>query len=120
MGVCMLPKSPDDANKREIAPHQRHEAKSDVFDQQEDQWAVLRHEVEMEDMKQKHEQIRLGRGQRDTEEDAITPQSSVYLQQQTQHHVDIVVAGVGGGGMNAVNRMISMGVRGVRFISMNT
>jgi cell division protein FtsZ len=116
MGVCMLPMSPDDANKREIAPHQR----SDVFDQQEDQWAVLRHEVEVEDMKQKHEQIRLGRGQRDTEEDAISPQSSVYLQQQTQHHVDIVVAGVGGGGMNAVNRMISTGVRGVRFISMNT
>ena len=31
-----------------------------------------------------------------------------------------MVAGVGGGGMNAVNRMISMGVRGVRFIAMNT
>ena len=120
MGVCMLPMSPDDANRREIAPHQRHEAKSNVFDQQEDQWAVLRHEVEVEDMKQKHEQIRLGRGQRDTEEDVITPQSPVYPQQQTQHHVDIVVAGVGGGGMNAVNRMISTGVRGVRFISMNT
>ncbi|HCP74744.1 MAG TPA: cell division protein FtsZ, partial [Ktedonobacter sp.] len=36
------------------------------------------------------------------------------------HHVDIVVAGVGGGGVNAVNRMISARVRGVRFIAMNT
>lgn len=85
-----------------------------------DQWAVLRHEVEVEDMKQEHEQVWLGRGLRDTEEDAISPQSYVYVQQQTQLHVDIVVAGVGGGGMNAVNRMISTGVRGVRYITMNT
>jgi cell division protein FtsZ len=39
-------------------------------------------------------------------------------------HVDgtarIVVMGVGGGGTNAVNRMIEVGVRGVEFIAVNT
>ncbi|MBV9228359.1 MAG: cell division protein FtsZ [Chloroflexi bacterium] len=39
---------------------------------------------------------------------------------QAPHNVDIVVAGVGGGGMNAINRMIKTRVRGVRFIAMNT
>jgi len=130
--------SPDDAYKRNIAPHHAkrlrgpsgewsaiHDAESDVYDQQEDQWAVLRHEVEVEDMKQESRGAGLptprpGRGQRDTEDDGNSPQSSGQILQQTQHHVDIVVAGVGGGGMNAVNRMISTGVRGVRFIAMNT
>jgi cell division protein FtsZ len=37
-----------------------------------------------------------------------------------QHDVDIVVVGVGGGGMNAINRMMSARVRGVRFVAMNT
>src|ERR1051326_5882221 len=32
----------------------------------------------------------------------------------------IVVLGVGGGGSNAVNRMIQSGVRGVEFIAVNT
>ena len=32
----------------------------------------------------------------------------------------IKVIGVGGGGSNAVNRMIEHGVRGVEFIAMNT
>ena len=32
----------------------------------------------------------------------------------------IVVLGVGGGGSNAVNRMIQSGVRGVEFIAINT
>ncbi|MFI5275060.1 MAG: hypothetical protein ACHQ4H_18675, partial [Ktedonobacterales bacterium] len=32
----------------------------------------------------------------------------------------LVVAGVGGAGCNAVNRMIDVGVRGVEFIAMNT
>ena len=85
-----------------------------------DQWAVLRHEVEVEDMKQDHEAVWVGHGQRDTEEDAISPQSPFQALEEAQHHVDIVVAGVGGGGMNAVNRMISTRVRGVRFIAMNT
>ena len=32
----------------------------------------------------------------------------------------IVVLGVGGGGSNAVNRMIQSGVRGVEFVAINT
>ncbi|MBC7339786.1 MAG: cell division protein FtsZ, partial [Firmicutes bacterium] len=32
----------------------------------------------------------------------------------------IKVVGVGGGGNNAVNRMIATGVKGVEFISINT
>ena len=32
----------------------------------------------------------------------------------------IVVLGVGGGGSNAVNRMIQAGVRGVEFVAINT
>ena len=33
---------------------------------------------------------------------------------------DIKVVGVGGGGVNAVNRMIELGLRGVEFIAINT
>jgi cell division protein FtsZ len=59
--------------------------------------------------------------QRDTEEELLASQamSAVDLREEP-HQVDIVVAGVGGGGTNAVNRMIDMHVRGVRFIAMNT
>ncbi|MBI2756524.1 MAG: cell division protein FtsZ [Chloroflexi bacterium] len=35
-------------------------------------------------------------------------------------HARIIVVGVGGGGSNAVNRMIQAGVRGVEFVSVNT
>ena len=38
----------------------------------------------------------------------------------TDNVVNIKVIGVGGGGNNAVNRMISSGLRGVEFISINT
>jgi len=85
-----------------------------------DQWAVLRHEVEVEDMRQKGEKAKVGRERRDTEEDTIFPRSSMHALEEARPHVDIVVAGIGGGGMNAVNRMISTRVRGVRFITMNT
>src|SRR5713226_10454252 len=123
MGGCMQPRSPDDAFRHEIAPQQRKrmtEAKSDAYEEQGDQWAVLRHEVEVEDMKQQGRRAKVGREQRNTEEDTIFPQPSIHRLEEEQHHVDIVVAGVGGGGMNAVNRMISTRVRGVRFIAMNT
>lgn len=119
--------SHDDANKREKAPDVwagKPLAKPDVYEEQEDQWAVLRHEVEVEDMTRRDSQD--GRDgpdweQRNTEDDANSSQSPFDLQDQlNQHHVDIVVAGVGGGGMNAVNRMIDARVRGVRFIAMNT
>ncbi|HEY6411278.1 MAG TPA: cell division protein FtsZ [Ktedonobacteraceae bacterium] len=92
----------------------------DVYEQQADQWAVLRHEVESEDVKRQDERNLSGWNQRDTEEDAKPIQSPLDEMAQAQHHVDIVVVGVGGGGMNAVNRMISTHVRGVRFIAMNT
>ncbi|MBQ2384970.1 MAG: cell division protein FtsZ, partial [Clostridia bacterium] len=37
-----------------------------------------------------------------------------------EYAVDIRVVGVGGGGGNAVNRMISSGLKGVEFIAVNT
>jgi cell division protein FtsZ len=98
---------------------------SDVHAGQEDQWAVLRHEVEEEEINRHLERERSGRDLRDTEDDARTspPQVSYepqYIEEQSPNHVDIVVAGIGGAGMNAVNRMINMRVRGVRFVALNT
>ena len=40
--------------------------------------------------------------------------------QQTNYTADIKVFGVGGGGVNAVNRMIEAGLRNVEFIAANT
>jgi cell division protein FtsZ len=110
--------SHDNAFKRDMTPKQwagKSEARPDVYEEQEDQWAVLRHEVESVESEDP-QQVRPDWNQRDTEEDVL-PANALA---QAQHHVDIVVAGVGGGGMNAVNRMISANVRGVRFIAMNT
>ncbi|MBE3577716.1 MAG: cell division protein FtsZ [Limnochordales bacterium] len=42
------------------------------------------------------------------------------LEKDTGHFAQIKVAGVGGGGSNAVNRMIEAGLSGVQFIAMNT
>jgi cell division protein FtsZ len=39
---------------------------------------------------------------------------------QTESFARIKVVGVGGGGCNAVNRMISEGVDGIEFIAINT
>ena len=41
-------------------------------------------------------------------------------QTSTEHLAVIKVVGVGGGGTNAVNRMVEAGVRGVEFIAVNT
>jgi len=41
-------------------------------------------------------------------------------QVQNENYAQIRVIGVGGGGVNAVNRMISEGMRGVEFIAVNT
>lgn len=114
--------SHDNAFKHNMTPKQwtgRSEARPDVYpeyQEQEDQWAVLRHEVESEDALR----VRADWNQRDTGEDLLPAQSPSNALEPAPHHVDIVVAGVGGGGMNAVNRMISARVRGVRFIAMNT
>jgi cell division protein FtsZ len=93
-----------------------------VYAEQDDQWAVLRHEVEVEDMR--WQEKRGGTDweweQRDTDEDAISTQMSYQEFEEAESQVDIVVVGVGGAGMNAVNRMIDTHVRGVRFVAMNT
>jgi len=41
-------------------------------------------------------------------------------QVQNENYAQIKVIGVGGGGVNAINRMISEGMRGVEFIAVNT
>jgi cell division protein FtsZ len=112
-----------DGYKREVAPQQwveQTKARPDVYEEQEDQWAVLRHEVEREEMQRQKELARLDWEQRDTVEPPSSPQSDFDALVQAQHQVDIVVVGIGGGGMNAVNRMIHARVRGVRYIAMNT
>jgi cell division protein FtsZ len=122
LGMCMQP-LPHNAYKRDITPEpwvEKVRVKSDVYEEQEDQWAVLRHEVEGEDMREQDERVRANWDQRDTAEDVFPAQSPLDALADAQHHVDIVVVGVGGGGMNAINRMMSAHVRGVRFIAMNT
>ncbi|GAC1354304.1 MAG: hypothetical protein NVSMB38_32440 [Ktedonobacteraceae bacterium] len=118
-----------DAHKRELAQAQWVEratsrAQPNVYEEQEDQWAVLRHEVEEAGMNQQNERTRPDWNSRNTDGDT-TPspqfaQSRFDPAMQGQHAVDIVVVGVGGGGMNAINRMMSARVRGVRFVAMNT
>ncbi len=124
----MQPMSPDHDNayKRQKTP-QGWTGKADAtpgaydVDEQESQWAVLRHEVEVEDMTRQDERVRPDWEQRDTEDDTPPSRSPSNEPDPSQlRHVDIVVAGVGGGGMNALNRMMSAQVRGVRFIAMNT
>ncbi len=113
----------DDVFQRESTPSEWAEAaatRPDVYAEQEDQWAVLRHEVEVEDMQRKNESVRSGWDQRITDDGAMSSLSPFAAMAEDQHHVDIVVVGIGGGGMNAINRMISTRVRGVRFIAMNT
>ena len=39
---------------------------------------------------------------------------------ETQQFANIRVIGVGGGGNNAINRMIEAGLKGVEFIAVNT
>jgi cell division protein FtsZ len=108
------------------------DARPDVYEEQEDQWAVLRHEVEVEQMQGQNEKIRSGWEQRDTRnpgdagdqrdtgDDTVSRSSPFDVIDQSPQQVDIVVAGVGGGGMNAINRMMEARVRGVRFVAMNT
>ena len=101
-----------------------------------DQWAVLRHEVEGAGMNRPDERTQFqweaGTRNTDGESSSFSSVPPVYPAPPThaafspfnplaiQHDVDIVVVGVGGGGMNAINRMMSARVRGVRFVAMNT
>jgi cell division protein FtsZ len=120
-----------DAYKRDKAAEQwahQASARPDVYEEQEDQWAVLRHEVEGKGMQRKEDLMRPGWNQRDTEGESVSslPSMDEFAQDQMEpepaeaNAVDIVVVGVGGGGMNAINRMIHTRVRGVRFVAMNT
>src|SRR5258708_15664349 len=94
------------------------QARPERYAEQEDQWAVLQREVEQEDVHRRAEGP--GRDQRDTEDDANTLQEFIQPIEQAPNHVDIVVVGVGGGGMNAIDRMINTRVRGVRYVVLNT
>jgi cell division protein FtsZ len=110
-----------DAYKHKTASDQWTEqagSKSEIYEEQEDQWAILRHEVEEVDMQHCAEQQQPNWKQRDTDE--RSPSSLDSNEIAMPHQVDIVVVGVGGGGMNAINRMIQANVRGVRFVAMNT
>jgi cell division protein FtsZ len=119
-----------DADKREMAQEQwveratTNNARPDVYERQEDQWAVLRQEVEEAGRNSYNERTRLDWQARDTDDNGISSHSFARSpfdsSLQGQHAVDIVVVGVGGGGMNAINRMMSARVRGVRFVAMNT
>lgn len=126
MGVCMQPMS-DDAYKRNMDSEQRKEKarnKPEAHAEQNDQWALLRNEVvgtpEQSMQAEQLSQLGSGWGQRYTDGEPLAAPFSFEAPLQAPHHVDIVVVGVGGGGMNAINRMINTHVRGVRFVAMNT
>ena len=133
----------------ELATNTANQRVLDRYEQQGqqqvvDQWAVLLNEVEGASMNRPDErtQFQWGAGTRDTDgafssSSLPSGQSSQSAQSlhsappthaafapfnpyAVQHDVDIVVVGVGGGGMNAINRMMSARVRGVRFVAMNT
>jgi len=133
MGCRVQSKSHEDANKREPnSTPGMAQARPEINTGQEDQWVVLRNEVEQEDTQRQPgqgrsggEQRQPGQGrpggeQRDTRDDANTRWETFESLEQSQNEVDIVVVGVGGGGMNAIDRMINMRVRGVRYLALNT
>lgn len=122
MGGRMQSKFQEDANKREQTPRQwpgMTRPQLEEYAGRDDQWAVLRHEVEGEDMRWQEGQ-RGANWKRDTGDDALPTQIPYDEFEEVESQVDIVVVGVGGAGMNAVNRMIDTHVRGVRFVAMNT
>ena len=133
MGCRVQSKSHEDANKREpTSTPGMAQARPEIYTGQEDQWVVLRNEVEQEDTQRQPGQGRpggeqrqpgqgrSGREQRDTRDDANTLWETFESLEQSRNQVDIVVVGVGGGGMNAIDRMINMRVRGVRYLALNT
>ena len=67
------------AYKRETVSEQWMEQariRSDVYEGQGDQWAILRHEVEEGDMQRRVEQKRSGWKRRNTDEEAISSQTT--------------------------------------------
>jgi len=123
--------SHEDANKREQTPQSvsgmTPQSDFEMDEGQVDQWAVLPHEAEEEYINRHKESVQSSWHQQDTEDDdrdrastSQEPYQSQFNEELTSNHVDIVVAGIGGAGMNAVNRMINTRVRGVRFVALNT
>ena len=126
--------SPEQWVERAVSKPASHGAGPDVYE--ENQWAVLRREMqEMTAQRQISSENtggvgsigggigNMGQQQRNTDGPLSIPTSPFHALeelQEAQHHVDIAVVGIGGGGMNAINRMMSARVRGVRFIAMNT
>jgi cell division protein FtsZ len=121
---------PDDAYKRNMDQEQWMEkARNKPAAEQNDQWALLHNEVAgtpeflAQSQADQINQRSSGWGQRYTDGEPLSSSHSPFAFEapmQAPHHVDIVVVGVGGGGMNAINRMINTHVRGVRFVAMNT
>ena len=48
------------------------------------------------------------------------PNTRFFFDEQSQDNAKIKVIGVGGGGGNAINNMISMGLDSVEYIALNT
>src|SRR5258708_33373580 len=116
MGCRVQSKSHEDANKREPnSTPGMAQARPEINTEQEDQWVVLRNEVEQEDTQRQPGQGRAGGEQRGTRDEANTRWESFESLEQSQNAVDIVGVGVGGGGMDAVDRMIDMRVLAVRY-----
>ncbi len=119
--------SPEQWVERAVSKPASHGVRPDVYE--ENQWAVLRHEVQAMATQRQEERENVGNignkgwQPRNTDGPLSIPTSPFHAYeelQEAQHHVDIAVVGVGGGGMNAINRMMNARVRGVRFIAMNT
>src|SRR5258708_18929108 len=93
-GGRMQSKFHDDTNRHEQKQWSGvARPKGDVYAEQDDQWAVLRHEVEVEDMRWQEKQggPELGYEQRDTDRDAHAYQMSYNELEYAHYQVDIVV-----------------------------
>jgi cell division protein FtsZ len=120
MGVCMQPLFHDSQRRDPVQRQGTAKAQPGNNQEQADQWAVLHHEVQGKQFQRHDEPTRAEWERRDTDENPASSSSSYFGTVDPEYDVDIVVVGVGGGGMNAVNRMINTNVRGVRYVALNT
>ena len=120
MGVCMQPLFHDSQRRDPVQRQGTAKVQPGNNQEQADQWAVLHHEVQGKQFQQHDERTRAEWERRDTDENPVSSSSSYFGAVDPEYDVDIVVVGVGGGGMNAVNRMINTNVRGVRYVALNT
>src|SRR2546425_12323483 len=62
-----------------------------------------------------------GKSKRSGVASAITEDRRIGMMQAPANYLAVIkVVGIGGGGVNAVNRMIEAGLKGVEFIAVNT